>query len=123
MENVWKMKHPAARAKTVETITGRERGFPGQLISIEKRPSSEGIRALAFSYLLGRSALDALGTDVGLFRFAVYLDTDLLKIRQPAAFVQIVGMADVVARHRPFTANCTDSAHDTPPLHVSECLI
>jgi len=86
-----------------------------------KRPAPECVAAL--EYLFGRAAPDALSADVGLFRFAVYLDADLLKIRQPAAFVQIVGVTDVVPRHRPFTANCTDSAHDIPPLPVSECII
>jgi hypothetical protein len=34
-----------------------------------------------------------------------------------------MGVADVVSRHRLFPAYCADSAHDTPPLRVSECLI
>lgn len=108
-------------ALNLETITGRESGFPGQLISIGKRPPSEVVTAL--DYFFGRSALYALGADVGLFRFAVDLDTYLLKIRQPATLVKVMGVADVVSRHRLFPAYCADSAHDTPPLHVSECIM
>ena len=103
------------------TITGRERGFPGQLISMEKITSQEVVTAL--DHFFSRSALYALGADVGLFRFAVNFDTDLLKIRQPAAVRKIMGVADVVSRHRLFSAYRADSAHDTPPLHVSECII
>ena len=73
--------------------------------------------------LFCRAALDALCADIGLFRFAVYLDTDLLKIRQPAALGQIMGVTDVVPCHRSLAAYCTDSAHDIPPLPVSECII
>ena len=115
------MRDSAAGTATTEIITGRENGFPGQLISIEKRPAPDGASEL--EDLLGRSALDALCADVGLFRFAVNFDTDLLKIRQPAALRKVMCMADVVSRHRLFSAYCADSAHDTPPLHVSECII
>ena len=115
------MRDNAAGRSAMETITGRESGFPGQLISIEKRPASRGVKAL--DHFFGRSALYALSADVGLFRFAVNFDTDLLKIRQPAALRKVMCMADVVSRHRLFPAYCADSTHDTPPLRVSECIM
>jgi hypothetical protein len=105
----------------VENNNWPGKGFSRPVDIDGKRPDPGCVAAL--EYLFGRAAPDAPGADVGLFLFAVYLDTDLLKIRQPAAFGQIMGVADVVTRHRPFSANSTDSAHDIPPLSESESLI
>ena len=55
---------------------------------------------------------DAGCADVDLANFAVQIHRDLLKIRQPSTFVEIVGVADSVPGHRALPTHFTLTTHD-----------
>ena len=87
------------------------------------RRKNEVMRSDTSDYLFNFARTDARGAHVSVLDFSVFLDGDTLQVGQPATFRHIMGVADVVSRHRLFSAYCADSAHDSPPLHVSESII
>ena len=64
--------------------------------------------ALGFNDLAG---LDAAGTHSDSSGLSVLDGPDLLKVRVPAFFCLVVGMADIEAHHRLFTTDFTYLCH------------
>ena len=57
------------------------------------------------------SRLHAGGANRNPFRNAVVQNADALQIRHPAPLCRVVGVRNVIARHRGLTANFTNLGH------------
>lgn len=77
-------------------------------------PEEQGARMMSKDFL-SSSAPDAVGTDVSLFHLAGDLYPDLLKVRKPAPFGQVVGMAYIIASHGFLPADGTFFTHSISP--------